>query len=48
MDEDGEYVKTALQWLKLHYPKEDSEMIDVRWSAVINFAKMLDNIERNN
>jgi hypothetical protein len=32
----------AMEWLKKHYP--DKAPIDIRWSAVINFAIFLDNL----
>lgn len=38
--ENMNYIDIAEKWLKEHYPK--TEIIDIRWSAVLNFALFLE------
>ncbi len=35
------FIYLAERWLELHYP-DRKEPIDIRWSAILNFAKWLD------
>lgn len=39
----GEIVGIADKWLHDHYP-DKKEPVDIRWSAVYNFAKFLDEL----